>query len=204
MQLTQNIIFDLGGVLLNIDYNKTKEAFQKIGFADFDKMYNQFAANELFEQLETGKISEEDFYKAMLANGDKDLSVKDIRNAWNAMLLDFRKESLLFLNKMRSSHKLFLLSNTNAIHQAAFNDSLIIQTNHASLNSFFTKAYYSHELGLRKPNTDIFNYVLEDTKIEAADTMFIDDSFNNIETAQKLGFKTHLLLPGQKIEDLKY
>ncbi len=204
MQLTQNIIFDLGGVLLNIDYNKTKEAFQKIGFADFDKMYNQFAANELFEQLETGKISEEDFYKAMLANGDKDLSVKDIRNAWNAMLLDFRKESLLFLNKMRSSHKLFLLSNTNAIHQAAFNDSLIIQTNHASLNSFFTKAYYSHELGLRKPNTDIFNYVLEDAKIEAADTMFIDDSFNNIETAQKLGFKTHLLLPGQKIEDLKY
>jgi len=204
MSEIKNVIFDLGGVLLNINYNKTAEAFKSLGFPDFDQMYTQYKGDDFFDSLEMGHLAEEFFLEHMMRASHKQVSRENIINAWNAMLADFRLNSLQFLVQLKNTHSLFLLSNTNIIHQRSFDKFFKEQTGFESLNSFFKKAYYSHEIGLRKPNKDIFEFVLKDAGITAGETLFIDDSFPNTEAAQKLGIKTHLLLSGEKIEDLNY
>jgi glucose-1-phosphatase len=204
MSTLKNIIFDLGAVLIDIDYKKTEKAFEQLGFYNFKEMYSQFTANELFAKLETGEISNEEFFETIKALNKKEITTPQIQEAWNAILLKWRKNSLAFLKTIAKSHTIYLLSNTNAIHQKAFFESLKIETGIADFNSFFTKAYYSHEIHLRKPNADIFEFVAKDAKILAEETLFIDDSHNNIKTARGLGFKTHLLLPTERIEHLDY
>jgi glucose-1-phosphatase len=200
----KNIIFDLGAVLINIDYKKTEQAFIQLGYHNFEEMYSQFSADKLFEKLEMGTISNEDFYKTILALNKNENSINQIKTAWNEILLDWRIESLDFLETLSPKYKLFLLSNTNAIHHDFFGESLVKETGRASIDNLFTKAYYSHQIHLRKPNNDIFEFVAKDAAIIKEETLFIDDSYNNIETAKKLGFKTHLLLPNERIEHLKY
>ena len=204
MSKIKNVIFDLGGVLLNIDFNKTTEAFRKFGFPHFEKMYSQFSVDKLFEKLERGIINPEDFYTVMLKVGNKGLAIEQVKFAWNSLLLNFREESLQFLNQLKKTHNLFLLSNTNAIHFDAFNIILKEQTGFETLDSFFTKTYYSHLIGLRKPDEDIFDFVIENADLAATETLFIDDTAVNINTARKMGFKTHLLVPGEKIERISY
>lgn len=204
MAALKNIIFDLGGVLINIDYNKTATAFTELGVTDFRKMYQQYSADELFESLETGHTSEESFYDFMTKKGLKALKPLQVQEAWNAMLMDFRVESFKFLETLKKKYNLYLLSNTNVIHKGAFDKIFTAQTGFASMDSYFTKAWYSHMIGLRKPNENIYRFVLNDAGIVAEETLFIDDSINNIEVAAKIGIKTHLMLPGEKIEDLQY
>lgn len=198
----KNIILDLGGVLLNIDYDRTEKAFNELGFEQFKKMYSQYSADAVFAKLETGKISNDSFYEYMIQAADGIIKQEQVTHAWNAMLLDFRITTLDFLTTLEKRYSLYLLSNTNAIHLAAFREILTQQTGLASLEDYFTKAYYSHEVGLRKPNEDIFEFVLKDEGMQASQSLFIDDSYNNVATAKHMGFKTHLLLPGEKIEDL--
>ena len=200
----RNIIFDLGAVLLNIDYNRTRTAFIDLGYTDFDNMYSQFKGNDFFDKLETGHLPNESFFEYILGIGNGKVTKDQVAEAWNAMLLDFRTESLDFLKKLSGKHKLFLLSNTNAIHKPVFEKILEKQTGSASLDSYFTKAYYSHLVGMRKPNEDIFKFVLSDAGINTEDTLFIDDLDKNITTAKNLGFKVHQLLAGEKIELLNY
>ena len=200
----KNIIFDLGGVLINIDYKKTERAFIGLGFENFEAMYSQFSADAIFEKLETGKITNKDFYDKLISLSDNTITANQIKNAWNELILDWRVKSLDFLEMLSPKYKLFLLSNTNAIHHEYFINSLNHETNRTEIDSLFTKAYYSHEIHLRKPNTDIFEFVAKDANIKIEETLFIDDSYNNIETAKELGFKTHLLLEKERIENLKY
>jgi glucose-1-phosphatase len=200
----KNIIFDLGAVLINIDYKKTERAFIQLGFENFEAMYSQFTADAIFEKLETGKISNEDFYDKLIALSPNDINKAQIKNAWNEIILDWRVESLNFLETLSPKYNLFLLSNTNAIHHECFNNSLKQETNRKEIDSLFVKAYYSHKIHLRKPNENIFEFVSKDAHIMMQETLFVDDSANNIETAKKLGFKTHLLLEGERIENLNY
>ena len=204
MAKTKNILFDLGGVLLNINYHKTQQAFKDLGFDDFEEMYTQYTADALFEELETGKVSADEFYNKIMKGRAGHITRPQVAFAWNNMLLDFRENSLTFLEKLAERYGLYLLSNTNEIHLNAFEQILKNQTGLESLDKFFTKAYYSHRVNLRKPNNDIFEFVLADAGIKAEETLFIDDSWNNIGAAKKLGFKTHLLLPGETIENLDY
>lgn len=200
MATIKNIIFDLGGVLINIDYNKTAGAFRNLGVNNFEDMYTQFTADALFEHLETGHTSEADFYASMNGKGSGPLTPWQVKDAWNAMLLDFRVESFRFLEQLKDKYDLYLLSNTNIIHKTAFDAVFTAQTGAPSINSYFKKAWYSHEVGLRKPNADMYAYVLKDAGLAANETLFIDDSVNNIVAAARLGIKTHLLLPGETIE----
>lgn len=200
----KNIIFDLGGVLINIDYKKTAEAFSALGVRNFNEMYTQFTANELFESLERGDTTEAVFYEHMTQKGAKLLKPGEVQQAWNAMLLDFRLESFQFLESLKEKYNLYLLSNTNPIHKEAFDKLFREQTGKDSIDTYFLKAYYSHLIGFRKPNADIYRFVLDDAGIKAEDTLFIDDSVNNLEAAEKAGIKTHLLLPEERIEHLSY
>jgi len=204
MSEIKNVIFDLGGVLLNIDYNKTTDAFKELGFTDFESMYSMLKGNNIFDNLETGHISENDFYGYMLDAAKGSVTKDQVEEAWNAMLLDFRAESLGFLDELNKKYRVFLLSNTNIIHKRAFDNILGSQTGLSSLDEYFDKAYYSQQVGLRKPHAAIFEFVLKDAGILAGETFYIDDLYPNIETASSLGFRTHLLKPGERIEDLDY
>ncbi len=204
MAKIKNLMFDLGGVLLNIDYNKTADAFKKLGVLHFDDLYSQHGANHLFESLETGKISEEVFYTTMQQYCAPGTNVQQIQAAWNAMLLDFRVDSLKFLDGLKENYKMFLLSNTNSIHHTAFTKLLQQTTGQQSLDSYFIKTYFSHEIFIRKPYPDTYRIVVEDAKINAEETLFIDDSINNIEGAIEAGLQVYHLLTGEKIEDMNF
>jgi glucose-1-phosphatase len=203
MTTTKNIIFDLGGVLLDIDYHKTANAFKMLGVNQFDEFYSQANANHLFEALETGAISEEDFYTTLHQHCNPTTTRDQIQLAWNAILLDFRIDSLAVLKTLKEKYNLFLLSNTNSIHITAFNKILFKETGKTSLNEYFIKSYYSNIIQMRKPYATTYEWVLNDAGIIAEETLFIDDSINNIKGADEVGIKTHLLLPTEKIEDLQ-
>jgi putative hydrolase of the HAD superfamily len=198
--MIKNIIFDLGGVLLDIDFQKSIDAFKNLGIDDFEEMFSQFKADELFEKLETGKISETDFYAAIKKRTNLSITDEEIDNAWNALILHFRKKSLEILEKLAADHKLYLLSNTNSIHLKYFKEQFIKETGKPSLDAYFSKAWYSNEVGLRKPGGEIFEFALQQENLKEAETLFIDDTLINIKTAQKMGLKTHLLLPTERIE----
>ena len=202
MATIKNILFDLGDVLINIDFKKVKAAFENLGIQDFDQQFSQLSASSLFEELETGKVTAGEFYRKMQLQSNLALSEANIKKAWNAILLDFREESMKQLVELKKNYRLFLLSNTNAIHLEEVNMILHRQLGVENLNEFFDKAYYSHLVGLRKPHQEIFEFVLKDAGITAAETIFIDDTPPNITTASTMGFQTHLLLPGERIERL--
>ena len=203
MAKIKNLLFDLGGVLLNIDYNKTADAFKKLGVHQFDELYSQAVANHLFEALETGEISEADFYTSIQQYCHPSTTQQQIEMAWNAILLNFRIESLECLATLKNKYNVYLLSNTNSIHLTAFHKSFKEETNKANLDDYFIKAYYSHKIHKRKPYPATYQFVLEDAGIKADETLFIDDSFNNIEGAKEAGLQVYHLLATQKIEDIK-
>jgi putative hydrolase of the HAD superfamily len=196
MKGVKNIIFDLGGVLLNIDFSITEKAFLELGVNRFSEMFTQHHSNDLFVQLETGEISPEAFYEAFRKGTGTDLSDEDIKNAWNALLLDFRLPTLKWLETIKTRYRIFLFSNTNQIHHDAFIAAYKEITGNGDFDAFFEKAYYSQHLGMRKPNPEPFLHILQEQGLIANETLFIDDTIKNIETAQSLGLKTfHLQWP---------
>ncbi len=202
MQNIKTIIFDFGGVILNIDYNKTGKAFTDLGVKNFDEMYSQKNANPLFHNLEEGKITEEDFYNAFRTSSQLKLTDPQIKKAWNAILLRYREEALQTLATIKNKYRLYLLSNTNSIHHKEFNKIFEDQIGSGSITDYFDKVYYSHEIKLRKPGKDAYQYVLKENNLLPSETLFIDDSIQNIEAAESLGLQTIFLKEGMKIEDL--
>ena len=185
------IIFDLGGVILNIDYNKTIESFKKIGVTDFDKLYTQAQQNHIFDKFETGKITPQDFRDYIKTIAKVNLTNKQIDNAWNAMLLDLPEHRIDVLKRISKSHQIYLYSNTNAIHLKSFRNS--IEKEHGNkflLEEIFLNTYYSHEIGMRKPNQNGFLHILNENNLNPANTLFIDDSKQHIEGAKQLGLQT--------------
>jgi len=202
MGKTENIIFDLGGVLLDIDYNRIRTAFEQLGVVNFDEMYSQANADQLFQKLETGKISDDDFYKELNRCTNLNLSPEEIRNAWNAMLLSFREKSLQHLDDIRSKYQIFLLSNTNYIHLASFKKTFLDKEREKTFEGYFNRVFYSCAIGLRKPEKVCYEWVLKELKIQPQKTLFIDDSLQNIEGAKAAGLQTILLTPELRIEDM--
>jgi FMN phosphatase YigB (HAD superfamily) len=186
----KNILFDLGGVIIDIDYNKSATAFKKLGIANFDYLYSQCKQNNLFDDLETGQISSDFFVNAMSALLPETISKTQIIEAWNAMLLDIPTERIELIKSLQGKYRLFLLSNTNSIHYQAYHKTLYKKHGIASMNQLLEKAYYSHEIKQRKPDVSTFTYVLQDAGIQPQETLFIEDTHIHIEGAKKAGLHT--------------
>lgn len=196
MQSIQNIIFDLGGIFLNLNYPATEKAFIDLGVTNFHELFAQSHANDLFEKLETGKITPEAFYEAFRETTGLAVTNAQIRDAWNAMLLDFPVDRLEWLEAIGKKYRVFLYSNTNQIHYDYFINTFRQQTGRQEFNDYFEKAHYSHELGLRKPYPESFTGLLQLHGLQAVETLFIDDTLKNIEGAQLAGLQTiHLVHP---------
>ena len=202
LQNIRHIIFDLDGVLLNIDYGATEKAFIDLGIPDFGARYSQLAQSALFDELETGRLDRSAFIAAVRAfDQSLNLSEAQIEKAWNAMLLDFPLRRLQLLQQLRGHYDLFLLSNTNEIHELAFNAILSGSHGLPSIATLFDRVYFSHRVGMRKPDEVVFRHILEENELRPEHTLFIDDSPQHIETAQRLGIQTIWLKPGMTIED---
>ncbi len=202
MQHIKNIIFDLGGVFLNIDFAKTEAAFAQLGVTNFNSYITQHSITDLFESLETGKISPSQFHESFRKKSGTSLTDAQIANAWNALLLDFPPERIEWLNKIRSRYGVYLFSNTNKIHYDAFIEFFNKQTGFGDFNSYFIKAWYSHELGMRKPYPSAYLHILNEQHLIAAETLFIDDTLKNIEGAREAGLQTIHLVHPQTVLDL--
>lgn len=197
----KHIIFDLGGVLLNIDYSLTEQSFIALGIENFPQLYSQLKQTTLFDDLETGKVDTEYFIGELAKISGQDLQSHQLISAWNAMLLDFPLRRLQILQQLRLHHDLILLSNTNEIHEAAFNKILMDSHSIPNIGVFFDKVYLSHRVGMRKPDTEVFQRILNDTGFKPDHTLFIDDSPQHIEGAKKLGIQTIYLEKGMTIEN---
>lgn len=204
MHPIKNIIFDLGGVLLDIDIGKTSAAFETLGINDFSGMYSLHKADALFDNLEKGLVSDPGFFNGIRNLSGLALTDSDIRTAWDALLIGFRTGSLTCLKQLQNRYRLYLLSNTNHIHYQAFQQMYKNQTGRTDFNDHFVKTYYSFREGLRKPEKEIYQLLLADAGLVAGESLFIDDLEKNIEAAAALGIQTHHLQPHEKIEDLEW
>lgn len=189
----KNVIFDLGGVLLDLDVQKTYQAFSKLTGIPEAKIKSILGESRLFLEYEKGNVTDNEFRtqaKDILRLTCSD-SIFD--NAWNQMLGDLPKKRLDLLNQLNGSYRTFLLSNTNQIHKNHFSSVVKKNSGGIELDNFFTKAYYSHLIKMRKPDSEIFEFVLSENKLAADETIFLDDNVSNLEGAEKLGIKTHLI-----------
>jgi len=196
MQKIKNIIFDLGGVFMNVDFHLTEKAFVNLGVTNFRDFFTQHHANPLFADLETGKMDEAEFYDLFRKEAKVNLTNEQIKTAWNALLGGFPLERLEWLEKIRHRYNVFLFSNTNQIHYDAFMEMYAATTGKNDFNNYFIKAYYSQYLGLRKPHAESFLAILNEQNLKAEETLFIDDTISNIEGEQAVGLQTiHLVAP---------
>ena len=202
MEKIKNIIFDLGGVFIDIDFKATENAFVALGVKDFNDYYTQHTASTLFEDLEIGKVGAEEFYERFRSETGVNASDDEIKNAWNAMLGRFPVERLNWLEEIGFRYKIYLFSNTNIIHYDAFQKIYQECTGKSNFDDYFIKVHYSHDLGVRKPYPEAFKKLLAVEKLNAEETLFIDDSYKNIEGAKEAGLHTILLLPPKTVLDL--
>jgi putative hydrolase of the HAD superfamily len=202
MPPVQNIIFDLGGVLLNLDVELTRIAFIELGVTQIDELFRIGHATSFFKQYETGTINDEEFIESARKLAHPGTTSQQIVDAWNKMLLDFPVERVHLLNRLKTRYRLFLFSNTNAIHLEHFQKSY--QTGYGTaLDDHFEKAWYSHIINQRKPDVAAFQYVIQESKIEAANTLFIDDALVNVEGARQAGLQAIHLTEGKTVLDLE-
>ncbi|GAB2682744.1 HAD family phosphatase [Flavihumibacter cheonanensis] len=202
MEKIETIILDLGGVLLNISFEATEKAFESIGLTNFHQYFSQYKASPLFEQLETGVVSEQEFFTYFRKETGLDVDDETITTAWNAMLLDFPPERIEWLRSLENRYRVFLFSNTNSIHHEAFQLKFSAEFPGKPFDLHFEKAYYSHLLGKRKPYVDAFEALIRDANINPATAIFIDDTKTNIEGAQQVGMKGIFLTNGETVLDL--
>lgn len=195
MAKIRNIIFDLGGVFIEVDYAATRKAFIDLGIKNFDDLYRQDFVSTLFEDLEIGKISERDFYNQFRFILNSQLSNEQIKKTWNAMLGNFWMNRLEFAMVLKERYQVFLLSNTNEIHLKCF-EKIFKQAYPTKIFSqYFHQVYYSHKMQLRKPNADCYLKILHEHHLLARETLFVDDTLINIQGAQKVALKTLHLKP---------
>ncbi|MFM2224842.1 MAG: hypothetical protein RJA07_1044 [Bacteroidota bacterium] len=196
------IIFDLGGVLFDIDYQATSQAFIRLGMKDFDKAYSQAKQNNVFDEFEKGNISNDLLRNFVRENANNTLTDQQIDTAWNAMLIGMPAFKFDTLKKVGSHFKIFLLSNTNGIHLPMVKQMIETNTPGLSLENHFIKTYYSNEIHRRKPNAEAFEWVLNENNLQPENTLFLDDTLQHVEGAKKCGIHSLLITKELTIEKL--
>lgn len=198
----KNIILDLGGVILNVDYNRLVESFASYGVKDFDKIYTQKNQVDIIDKFEEGKCSIEEFRDGIRELVKMDLSDSQIDNAWYSMILDLPKERIQLLGILKLKYKLFLYSNTNELHINYLRETLTKEFGFDIFQTLFNKAYLSNEIKRRKPHSESFSWVCNDAGILPEETLFIEDTLHHIEGAKKMGLNTYWLTNGETLIDL--
>jgi len=201
MQNIKNIIFDYGNVIFNINFTQVQDAWKKLGINNADDFYGHRHQDPVFNLLERGEISPEGFRARIRELTNKpELTDEQIDDAWNAIFVGIPQGNHELLLKLKDKYRTFLLSNINAIHYDYVHRYLKDEFGMDNNNGLFEKTYYSHLTGKRKPEPEIFEQVLNENKLNPAETLFIDDSPQHLETAKKLGLQTFLMTAPDTIQ----
>jgi glucose-1-phosphatase len=196
----KNIIFDLGGVILNLSINNTLTSFANLSQIPPKEIERIFISAPEFEHFEKGLIDDAGFRHFIRRAYKIQASDAEIDSCWNAMLLDIPVEKLELLKKLKKQYTTFLLSNTNGIHLEYINNVILPKTTgENNLDEYFHKSYYSHRMGKRKPEPDIFEQVLTDNKLDSSETLFLDDNALNTEGAERVGIKTQYITSPEQV-----
>lgn len=203
MQNIHNIIFDYGNVIFQIDFQRSEKAFQALGIQDAGAFFSHKAQNELFDALDMGKITTAEFCEGVREiSGKKELTDQEIIDAWNVLLVGVPEGNHEVLMELKSKYRTFLLSNNNEIHYKYIMEYLKKNYDLEDNSSFFEKDYYSHLMGMRKPNADIFEFVIKEHQLVPEHTLFMDDSPQHLETAKKLGLQTALITQPETMSEI--
>ncbi|MCK9322006.1 MAG: HAD family phosphatase [Bacteroidales bacterium] len=202
MSEIKNLLLDLGGVVLNVDYHKMVDVFKEYGVMDFDKHFTQAKQVEIIDKFEEGKCTIEEFRNGIRDLINVDLTDKQIDNAWFSMILDLPKERIELIGLLKLKYNVYLFSNTNELHIELLKKRYEEEFGFDIFQMLFTKAYFSNEIKMRKPHPESFQWLLNDAEIKAEETLFIEDSPQHIEGAKKVGLNTYWLTGGETINDL--
>lgn len=198
----RDVIFDFGGVLFEIDYNAPVREFAKLGFTDFKDIYSQAAQTDLFDKLETGNISNEDFFR-FIESKCPDASPEEVRVAWDSILTELWPQNVREVKRLRDhGFRTYLLSNTNAIHVSSFEKMIDTSMGLESFREAFDHIYYSNVIGMKKPYPATFLKVCEWNSLDPESTLFIDDSIQHVRGAAEAGLMVVHLTDMNAVEDL--
>ncbi len=202
MNNIRNIIFDLGAVIINIDMLGVNKKLTEMGVENIEEIHAHMFSRDVYHKLETGRISPEEFRNEIRKKAMGELSDEQLDEAWNNIILDIPPQRIKALEEARKLYRTFLLSNTNIIHYEFYNACFREQYGYDSLSGLFEKAYFSHVLNMRKPDPDIYRFVLEDAKLDPAETLFIDDKEENVRSAESTGMQGYHLVDGTDMTEL--
>ncbi|MCW3124532.1 MAG: HAD-superfamily hydrolase, subfamily variant 3 [Bacteroidetes bacterium] len=187
------IIFDIGNVLIDIDYDVMVAEFKKIAKYDFREIINYTHQESFFDLFEKGKITVPGFHNTLRKYLAEGISDEEIVHAWNSILVSYPSQKFELLQRLRIKYKIYALSNINALHLEGI-DNYMTAAFGVDMRSYFDHAYYSHEMGLRKPETEIYQAVITNAGLDPAHTLFIDDKSENTEAAAALGMHVYHLI----------
>ncbi|MEM1134569.1 MAG: HAD family phosphatase [Bacteroidota bacterium] len=202
MQKIKNIIFDMGGVILPLDFQQTFKAFERLAFNNFEKLFNKAYQHDFIVAYETGEITSAEFRTHIRNILEIDVDDSTVDHAWNAMLVGFPTQNIDFVRQEAKNKRTFLLSNTNVLHLTAAENILTKEHPKVTWEMLFEKTYFSHLVGDRKPNISIFEKVIEENSLVPEETVFIDDSIQHIKGAKKAGLHVIHLKDKMSITDL--
>tara|TARA_B100000900_G_scaffold190600_1_gene161436 strand:+ start:1423 stop:2076 length:654 start_codon:yes stop_codon:yes gene_type:complete len=181
------IVFDLGKVIIPVDFDRTVQAFVTLGGNQASELYHYKGQTNLFEELERGEVSRKEFLSRLRPELSY-ASDAEIVDGWNAMLYHVDCSTFEYLNKLRPRFRTFILSNINTYHAEWVDKAMRSTDSEHAIYQYFDHVFYSHEIGHRKPEYGAWQYIIEQEGIHAQQTLFIDDKKENIEAAKALGF----------------
>ena len=192
-----HLLFDFGGVIIDIDYDATPAAMRRLSRAGSTIAFSQASQAELFDRFETGHLTPAEFRTGLRTAYNLDATDAEVDAAWQAMLLDVPPERLALIDELRrQGHQTALLSNTNALHIAEINQRLAAKFGFENgIADVLDRVFYSQEVGLRKPGEEIFRHALREMNWRPEDVLFIEDSPQHIATARRLGLRVLHLAP---------
>jgi FMN phosphatase YigB (HAD superfamily) len=194
-----NIIFDIGDVLIDIDYDLMDAEFEKLAHVDFKNIISKSGQTKLFDQFERGELDAQAFRDGLRKYLKEDTTDEQIDAAWNSLIVNYPREKFELLKALKKDYNVLALSNINPIHLDKLNRDAKELLGADLFSDFFHKAYYSHELGCRKPEPDIYEWVLNEEGIVPEETLFIDDKADNVKEANIYGIKGMQLKEREKL-----
>ena len=200
--MIKNIIFDLGGVIYDIRYENIPEAFARMGAGNLVSLYSKAKQTDFIDRYEEGLISSDDFCEEIRRLSEVPLTNEQIKEAWNAILIDVPVPRVDFLLKLKEHYNLYLFSNTNQFNYDCFTAHLKQKYGFDFFETIFKAAYFSHILHIRKPKVEGFQRIMQEQQLNPAETLFIDDSPQHVEGARRCGLQAYHLKDDEKIESL--
>lgn len=201
-QKIKTIIFDFGGVILDIDPQITIKEFQKMGFKDVAKTKSKEFIEDIIRKFERGIYTPEVFRKRLRAFLELDVTDQQLDDAWNALIYDIPAERIEVLEQVKKNYQILLLSNSNEIHYDLYVRDLQLRFGYREFDALFDKSYFSFDMHLSKPDPEVYEFVMYQHDLVPSETLFIDDNEANIAAAAKLGLKTYLLEKPERVRDI--